>query len=78
MVKNLKYKFGNSSNDQIDIRSRLLIIGNECKMNAWVHLGFSYHFMHFRKLDLFFKTPISLKPRFYQMYLRQNILKLAY
>ena len=25
---------------------RPLIIGNKCKMNAWVHLGFTYHFMH--------------------------------
>ena len=25
---------------------RPLIIENMCKMNAWVHLGFTYHFMH--------------------------------
>ena len=25
---------------------KLLIIGNICKMNAWVHLGFTYHFIH--------------------------------
>ena len=48
------------------------------KMNAWVHLGFTYHFMHLWKLDLFFKVTISLKPEFYQMYLKQNILNLAY
>ena len=33
-------------------------------MNAWVHLGFSYRFMHLRKLGLSFKTLISLKPKF--------------
>ena len=30
----------------------LLIIGNICKMNAWVHLGFTYHFMHLGKIRL--------------------------
>ena len=40
----------NSSKDPMDARSRQmedpLIIENICKMNAWVHLGFSYIFMH--------------------------------
>ena len=78
MVKNLRYKFENSSNNQIDTRSKLLIIGNECKMNAGVHLGFSYIFMHLWKLGLFFKILISLKPEFYQIYLKQNVSKLTY
>ena len=26
-----------------------LIIGNKCKMNAWEHLGFTYHFMRLSK-----------------------------
>ena len=63
---------------KIETFGRLLIIGNKCKMNAWVHLGFTYHFMHLGKLGLFFKITISLKPEFYQMYLRQNVSKLTY
>ena len=30
----------------------------------------------FEKLDLLFKVTISLKPKFYQMYPRQNVLKI--
>ena len=40
----------NSSKDLMDARSRqledYLIIRNICKMNAWVHLRFSYLFIH--------------------------------
>ena len=75
----LIWKFVEGSNGyKIEILGRLLIIGNQCKMNAWVHLGFTYHFMHLGKLGLFFKVTISLKPEFCQMYLRQNVSKLAY
>ena len=28
---------------------RPLIIGNKCKMNVWMHLGFTYHSMHLWK-----------------------------
>ena len=62
----------------MNAKLRPLIIGNIWKMNAWVHLGFTYHFMHLSKLDLFFKVTVSLKPEFYQMYFRQIVSKLTY
>ena len=66
----------------MDARSRQfedpLIIGNICKMNAWVHLGFSYFFMHLLKLGLCIEVTFPSKPEFYQMNLRQIISKLAY
>ena len=79
----LNYKeFENSSNDLMDARSRLLkdllIIGNICKMNAWVYLGFSYHFMHIWKLGLCIKVTFSSKSKLSQMNLRQNVSKLTY
>ena len=64
--------------DAIKMFGRPLIIGNKCKINAWVHLGFTYHFMHLSKLGLFFKVTVSLKPEFYQMYLKQIASKLTY
>ena len=75
----LIWKFVKGPNGyKIETFGRLLIIGNKCKINGWVHLGFTNHFMHIWKLGLLFKITISLKPEFYQMYLRQKVSKLAY
>ena len=41
-------------------------------MNAWVHLGFSYIFMHFKKLNLCIKVTFPSKPEFYQMKLGKS------
>ena len=49
---------------------RPLIIGNTCKMNAWVHLGFPYFF------HASLKTWFILE--FYQMNLKQIVSKLTY
>ena len=52
----------------MDAKSRhtkdLLILGNLCKMNAWVHLGFLYLFMHILKLGLCIKVKFPLKLEF--------------
>ena len=41
-------KFIKESNGcKIKTFERPLIIGNICKMNAWMYLGFTCHFMHF-------------------------------
>ena len=52
-------------------------IGNKFKMNAWVHLEFTYLLCIFGKLDLFFKVAISLKLEFYEMYLRKKNFKIG-
>ena len=56
----------------------LLIIGNICKLNTWVHLGFLYLFMHLLKFSLYIKVTFPSKPEFYQMSFRQIISRLAY
>ena len=57
---------------------RPLIIGNKCKMNAWCTWDLHIISCIFEKLGLFFKVTFPSKPKFYQMYLRQNVSKLTY
>ena len=46
----LVWKFIKGPNGcKIKTFERPLIIENMCKMKAWVHLGFTYHFMHIQK-----------------------------
>ena len=58
---------------------RPLIIGNTCKMNAWVYLGFPYFFHAFLKTwFMHIKVTFPFKLEFYQMNLKQIVSKLTY
>ena len=58
------WKFIKEPNEyKIKTFGRLLIIENKCKINAWVHLGFTYHFMHILKTRFILQNYNLIKTR---------------